>query len=53
MDADIQTLEQILHRILHTEPADKAQGELLSTAYAGIQSAIAALDRYQGKLEAQ
>jgi hypothetical protein len=49
MDADIQTLEQILNRILHTEPADKAQGELLSKAYSGIKSAIAALEQYQAQ----
>lgn len=47
MDADIQTLEQILHRILNTEPVDKAQVALLNKAYAGIQSAIAALEQYQ------
>ena len=49
MDADIQTLEQILNRILHTEPADKAQAALLDKAYAGIQSAIAALEQIEAQ----
>ncbi|MEA5448539.1 hypothetical protein VB780_08190 [Leptolyngbya sp. CCNP1308] len=49
MDADIQTLEQILNRILHAEPTDKAQAALLDQAYKGIQSAITALEQ----LEAQ
>ena len=49
MDADIQTLEQILNRILHTEPADKAQAALLDQAYQSIQNAIAAMEQYQAQ----
>lgn len=36
MDSDIQTLEQILDRILHAEPVNKAQAALLGEAYKGI-----------------
>lgn len=49
MDADIQTLEQILNRILHTEPTDKAQAALLDKAYTGIKSAIAALEQLEAE----
>ncbi|MBD1874992.1 hypothetical protein H6F75_16005 [Nodosilinea sp. FACHB-131] len=49
MNTDIQTLEQILNRILNTKPADKAQDELLSKAYSCLLSAIAALEKYQAQ----
>ncbi|MEA5448410.1 hypothetical protein VB780_07520 [Leptolyngbya sp. CCNP1308] len=49
MNPDIQTLEQILNRILHTEPADKVQSALLNQAYSGIRKAIAALEKYQAQ----
>lgn len=49
MNTDIHTLEQILNRILNTKPADKAQDELLSKAYWGLQSAIAAMEKYQAQ----
>jgi hypothetical protein len=42
-------LEQILNRILHAKPADKAQAALLDKAYAGIKSAIAAMEEYQAQ----
>jgi hypothetical protein len=47
MDTDIQTLKQILSRILRAEPADKAHAALLNKSYAGIKSAVDILEDYQ------
>lgn len=47
MNTDIQTLKQILSRILRTEPADKAHAALLNKSYAGIKSAVDTLEDYQ------
>lgn len=49
MNADIQTLEQILNRILQTKPAGQDKEALLEMAYQGIKSAIAALEQYQAQ----
>lgn len=49
MNTDIQTLKQILNRILRTEPADKAHAVLLDKSYAGIKSAIDTLEDYQAQ----
>ena len=49
MDADIETLEQILTRILLVNPADETQAALLDTAYKSIKVAIAALEVYQDR----
>ncbi|MBD1914322.1 MULTISPECIES: hypothetical protein [Cyanophyceae] len=47
MNTDIQTLKQILNRILRTEPADKTHAALLNKSYVSIKSAVDALEDYQ------
>jgi hypothetical protein len=47
MNTDIQTLKQILSRILRTEPADKAHAALLNKSYMSIKSAVDTLEDYQ------